>query len=246
MSFKIVTRTEIGLDPIVRSSSGSPRQALGFEPWATVHQTGVDVTYRNRTDVKAEIRKIEQWAAGQGKPNEYNYIIPIFDDEFIYEYAGGFQAAHSAGENGDSIGVLFLNGNNEPMTDTQVAKFRWLVHVLQTFALLSGNCTILPHYAMPGANTGCPKNIMGNRLTELRTPWTEPAPPPPPPPPPPIPIVSTVLQTVVQPGDGWWSLARRVYGNTEVSASARALEEANGSITLRPGEVIAVPGKAVR
>ena len=68
--------------------------------------------------------------------------------------------------------------------------------------------------------------------------------PPPPPTKPPV-VTPTVLQTVAISGDGWWSLARRVYGNTNVAAHAQALERANGGIALKPGTVISVPGRAV-
>lgn len=228
---------------------GSPRPKLGFEPWATIHQTGVGVEYGDPGDTPQEIQAIERWAASQNKPNEYNYVIGQDVDNLIYEYAGAYQAAHSGGENGQSVGILFLNGNSEKITDLQIQKFRWLIYVLKAFAVLSGNVIILPHNQMPGAATACPNNVLKTGdLALLRDPWKAPAPQPPtPPPPPPPPVVTpTVLQTVAIGGDGWWSIARRVYGNTDVAANAKALEQANGGITLKPGTVIAVPGRAVR
>jgi hypothetical protein len=247
MTFKMVGRAEIGLDPVVRDSKGNPRPSLGFEPWATVHQTGVNVIYKTR-DTAQSIRDIEKWAAGQGKPNEYNYVIDQKNDDLIYEYAGAYMAAHSAGENGESIGVLFLNGNSEPITDLQIRKFRFLIHALQVFAVLSGGVTILQHYQMPGANTSCAKNVIGNRLPELRVPWeVAPAPAPPPPPPPaPAPVPSDAgLVTVVRPGEGWWAIARRVYG-TNLTVNSARLQQANPTVkTLQPGNLVAVPGRAV-
>lgn len=246
--FRIRPRTDLGFDPVVRSSTGSPRPKLGFEPWITFHQTGVGHLYGDPGDSIQEIQAIERWAASQNKPNEYNYVIAQDEDQDVWEYAGPYQAAHSGGENSQSVGVLFLNGNTEHVTPLQIKKFRWLVYVLKTFAVVSGNVIILPHDQMPGAQTSCPDNVVPeSEHWRLREPWDPtPAPPPPPPPPPPPVVTPTVLQTVAIGGDGWWSIARRVYGNTNVKANADALAKANGNGTIKPGDIIAVPGKAVR
>ena len=245
MTFQVVSRTDIGLDPVVRSSTGSPRPKLGFEPWATIHYTGVDVTYATRSTPQ-QILNIEKWAASKDKPNEYNYVIGQENDDKVYEYAGPYQAAHSAGENSESIGILLLNGNREPVTDLQIEKFRWLVSVLQYFAVLSGTCQIVQHYQMPGASTSCAKSVVGNRLPEFRVPWSvTPPPPPPPPPPSPPPSTDVGLFTLALEGDGWWSIARRVYGNNGVAAAAAALQAANKGNPLHPGTRVEVPGRAV-
>jgi nucleoid-associated protein YgaU len=59
---------------------------------------------------------------------------------------------------------------------------------------------------------------------------------------PPTPAPATLL-TTVQPGDGWWSIARRVYG-TATPALVDVLATANGRRAIHPGQHITVPGRA--
>lgn len=98
--------------------------------------------------------------------------------------------------------------------------------------------------AHPGA-TGCPGDYLypavpdiGRRALQILD-AADAAPDAPTPTPP-----GAVLLTEVRPGDGWWSLARRCYGNN-LAANAKRLEDANPDVrTLRPGQLIAVPGRA--
>lgn len=244
--YRIVPRGDIGLDPVVRSSTGAPRPKLGLEPWITLHQPGTDVRYADRGDTAAEILAIESSVAKRKMPNMYNYVIHQDPDDLVHEYAGPHQGAHSGGENSQAVGVLFLNGNSERVTPLQIEKFRWLVWVLQVFTVVSKNVTILGHDDMPGASTACPWNVIPrSELWRLRLPW-EPAPPPPPPPPPaPVPVFSGLF-TYVKAGDGYWSIARRVYGTARLADDVAALQQANNNKPLKVGDRVAVPGRAVR
>lgn len=235
MSFQVVPRTEIGLSEQVLNSKGKPRPALANARYLTVHYTGVNVRYGDVGDTPAEIRAIERWAAGQAKPNEYNYVIGQDPDDLIYEYAGAYRAAHSAGENDEAVGVLILNGIREPITDLQIDKLRWLRDgVLVPFGVLRTQFEQLPHQRMPGAATACPGDLIMSRWPQLMAPWVEP-------------VAPTVLWTRVRHGDGYWSIARRVYGDSNVAENASALQAANGdSSVLRPNDLIPVPGLAVR
>lgn len=152
--FEIVPRTAVGLPAVVINSDGvTPRPPLHLEKWCTNHYTGNNIDYTN-ADVPAVIRQI-QAIFSKTKPFEYNYVIGQRDDPFIYEFAGGFQAAHSAGENLDSFGILFLNGTMDPLTVKQVRKYQWLRDVLIYVGGLRPDVIELPHKQMPGAATAC-------------------------------------------------------------------------------------------
>jgi len=124
-------------------------------------------------DVKKKIYlfNMQAYAQAAGKSYEYNFVI--FMDGQVWEYAGDYLAAHSAGENAVSYGVQFVNGQDDLCTDAQVEAFRWLrdVHLIGR-GRLSPTCLTVPHRDMPGANTSCPgdRAIMP-RLGELREPY---------------------------------------------------------------------------
>lgn len=179
MSYRIVKRTEIGLDPVVRSSNGSPRPAISKCRWLTVHYTGVNVKYGDVGDTPAEIRALENYAQSAGKPNEYNYVIGQDDDDLVYEYAGAFRAAHSEGENGMAVGVLMFNGIREAPTAKQIDKLRWLRDaVLVPMQVLQPSPITIQHNQMPGASTSCPGPLIIARWGEFLQPWFQPVPPP--------------------------------------------------------------------
>jgi hypothetical protein len=168
--YRIVPRTEIGLPAVVRSSNGTPRPPLDHEPIITVHYTGVSSRGYTGADVAAEVRRIQR-VFGSTKPFEYNYVIGQANDDAIYEFAGTYQAAHSAGENHQSFGVLFLNAVGEPFNCVQINKFRWLRDVLIWVGELAVNPQQLPHNEMHNARTACP-GVMGRRaMPELRKPF---------------------------------------------------------------------------
>lgn len=138
---------------------------------------------------KTYLHNMQRYAQSAGKSFEYNYLI--FMDGEVWEYAGDYLAAHSAGDNADSIGVQFVNGQDDPCTGEQIQAFRWLRDIhLKSRKRLTIDCATTPHREMPGAATSCPgdRAIMPY-LPQLRLPHN-PAPPPPVPVPvpPPLPV----------------------------------------------------------
>jgi len=214
--FQIIPRQTTGLPLVVRNSDGSIRPALSDEPFMTIHYTGVNVTYGDAGDTVNEILALQNYAVLAGKPFEYNYIIDQDDSDRIYEYAGTFRAAHSAGENDIAVGVLIFNGTAEPMTDKQVRKVQWLRAYLIETGILQASVDTRPHRQMPGANTACPGQLILNRWAEIVTPYhqtpVEPPPEPEPVPPPgDLEHLSYGLHYVVN-GDSPWSVSMLHYG----------------------------------
>jgi len=171
MAYRIVPRHQIGLPHRVTNTNGRPRPELHNEPIITVHYTGVSSRGYTHADVAAEVRRIQQ-AFSRTKPFEYNYVIGQTNDDAIYEFAGTYQAAHSAGENHMAFGVLFLNAVDEPFNCVQQAKFQWLRDVLIWVGELAPNPQQLPHNEMHGARTACP-GVFGRRaMNTLRLPYS--------------------------------------------------------------------------
>jgi N-acetyl-anhydromuramyl-L-alanine amidase AmpD len=121
-----------------------------------VHYTGVNRSYAS-ADLAKTVQSIHRWRA-----NEYNFVIHM--DGRIAEFAGAYQAAHCAGRNASSYGILFLNGNNDPCTDAQVASFRWLVDVLRWTQGVATGARIVQHGQV--AATACPGRVK-ERWSEL-------------------------------------------------------------------------------
>jgi hypothetical protein len=172
MTYRIVPRTSIGLPAIVTGSTGAPRPRVHNARWYTFHYTGNNVTYRGRDG--AEIVRQIQRVFEASKPFEYSYCIDQNDDDRIFEFAGKFAAAHSAGENFDSIGVLFINGVKEPLTPTQILKAQWLRDVLKVDGTLRAAVDQRPHRWMPGAATACPGDLIMPSLPQLVKPYEDP------------------------------------------------------------------------
>lgn len=169
--YEIVPRNQIGLPTIVTNSNGTVRAPLNNEPIITLHYTGVSSRGYAKADVKAEVLRIQKNFSAT-KPFEYNYVIGQTNDTFIYEFAGKFQAAHSAGNNADSFGILFLNAVNEPLNCVQINKYRWLRDVLKYVGLLQLNAQELPHNNMRGAKTLCPGTLVRRALPDLIKPFS--------------------------------------------------------------------------
>lgn len=178
MSYRIVQRAEYGLPSVVKSSDGSLRPALNNATYITAHYTGVSSSYAGK-DVATEILKIQNVFAAT-KPFEYNYVIGLPDDDNVYEYAGKFMAAHSAGENSVAYGVLFLVGVNDQITPKMIDKWKWLRDVLIAAGNLKANPDQRMHYQMPGAATACPGNSIKGNWPQFLPPWQAPITPPPP------------------------------------------------------------------
>lgn len=177
MTYRIVPRTEIGLSAVVTTSGGSPRPPIADCDWITAHYTGVNTVYNGR-DIPAQIRHI-QAIFSASKPFEYNYVIGQTDDNLIYEFAGKYRAAHSAGENTDAVGVLFLNGVNEPITDVQQDKWRFIRDTFIADGLLRPNPIQARHKDMPNAATSCAGKHVDAVWVDMQQPYhpqTEPEP----------------------------------------------------------------------
>jgi hypothetical protein len=171
-----LTRQDWGADPIVRGSSGAPRPALPRPVvWLTVHYTGntTPLYTADRAAVIAAQQGLERFAQSQGKPNEYNYSLYMAGGAgYVVDYADGYVAAHSAGENERSVGVLFWVGVGQAVPDAMVTAYRWLRDQLLTPAglVVPGSTSQTPHKQMPGAATPCPGPVM-DRWDDLLVPF---------------------------------------------------------------------------
>jgi N-acetyl-anhydromuramyl-L-alanine amidase AmpD len=154
----ITPRTDVGLPARVTNTNRiTARRALARNlGMIVVHYTGNARSYAT-ADLAKSVQSIHRWRA-----NEYNYVIHA--DGRIAEFAGAYQAAHCAGRNATSYGVLFLNGVDDPCTDAQVASFRWLVDVLKWTQAVAPGVRIAQHGQV--AATACPGPIKA-RWTEL-------------------------------------------------------------------------------
>lgn len=179
------SRDEVWPGQVPRSSNGAVRPLLRPQiPWLTVHYTGAGV-WLDPGDTAAEARAIQLNAVHEKKPWEYNYIID--GEGGVWEYAGGYQAAHSEGENADAIGVLLLVGLSdsanlrgfEKPTNEMVMAFREFRRILLTSGAISLSHEVRKHKDMPGAVTICPGPEVIARWSELTTPYIPPKPTPP-------------------------------------------------------------------
>lgn len=168
------------------NSNDMTRRLLApWRPYLTIHYTGGGM-WLDPGDTADELRQIQRYAQAAGKPWEYNYVID--GQGLVFEYAGDYQAAHSAGDNDVAIGVLLLVGfagtfpghvtyweePTEPMV-TAVRDLRgWLVSTNR----LAGGHLMVPHKGMPGAATICPGPSVMARWDDLDRPPT-PTPQPP-------------------------------------------------------------------
>lgn len=176
-----VPRSQIWPDQLPTSSTGTPRPLLDPDrPYLTVHYTGAGL-WLDPDDTPTELRAIQNYAQAAGKPWEYNYVID--GQGLVFEYAGGYRAAHWAdhrttpptGMNQYAIGVLLLVGladaahlqGFEKPTDEMVQAFRELRARLTATGALAVDHQVLPHRLMPGANTLCPGPEVIKRWAEL-------------------------------------------------------------------------------
>jgi hypothetical protein len=85
--------------------------------------------------------------------------------------------------------------------------------------------------------------LIARRIEEIELEENPPEPPPPPPPPPPSPITAGIF-TIALPGESYWTIARRTYGEATTTIVA-ALQEANDHKPLRSGDQVVLAGKVV-
>ncbi len=151
MTNTIIPRTQLGLPARVTNINRiTPRPLLQRNlGLVLVHYTGVNRSYAT-ADLAKTIQSIHRW-----KANEYNYVIHM--DGRVAEFAGAYRAAHCAGRNDSSYGILFLNGNSDPCTDAQVASYRWLIGCLKWTQAISNQAWQVQHGQV--AATACPGRI---------------------------------------------------------------------------------------
>jgi hypothetical protein len=220
-NYRVVPRTEIGLPAVVTSSGGSPRPKVHAPAKFVIHHyTGVNVNFKDVGDTAAEIRGIQAYAARVGKPFEYNYVNHGDPDDLVFEYAGPYRAAHSAGENSIGLGVLHLLGTQEVMDIWMADKAKWLNHVFRVYGMIDARTVQVAHGDAPGASTACPGPHVRFWLPEFGKVWVPPpseaVPPPKPEPKPPVPVdppdSSNVGHYLVHDGITPWSISAEVYG----------------------------------
>lgn len=171
-----LSRTDWGADPVVRSTDGSRRPPVVTPAqWLTLHYTGnpTPLSTRDRAAVIKAQQSLEAYAAGAGKPNEYNYCLYVAAGVgYIVEYAGAYVAAHSAGENDRALGVLFYVAVDQSVSDQMVRAYQWLRdEKLRPAGQVSVTTPQTPHMDMPGAATPCPGPVM-DRWADLMKPYT--------------------------------------------------------------------------
>lgn len=169
----LIPRAASGLDPIVYSNNGRDRRPLlRSSRYVAYHYTGVNRSYRD-TDASAHVRHLNQIFATT-KRNEYNYVIPQNDDRAVIEFAGKYEGAHVRGSNGVSIGIYFLNGIRDPLTDSQIRRAQWIRDVLIADGTLRPQPEQRPHRLMPNAATSCPGDLILSRMAEIVRPFPTP------------------------------------------------------------------------
>jgi hypothetical protein len=191
---------------------------LPDRPYLTAHYTGVDVNYADPNDTPGEMKSVQAWAASaaKGTPWEYNWVLD--SQGFVWTYAGEYTAAHSAGENSLAHGVLLLLGNKDDPPPVMIDAFRKLRYELQRDHMIALNHQVRQHGQMPGANTGCPGELVKAKWNSFLVPWTE-APPPPPPPSPNDYIISLdpFGTFVISEQYRWpYGMAKYLYGNGDL------------------------------
>lgn len=165
----ITSRATLWPGQSVLTSSGSPRARLpkGLGLFA-VHYVGVDRQYMRETTSVPGMLGIQTYAAGAGKPWEYNWMIG--HDRRIQEYAGVYMAAHASGNNGSSHGCLLLLGKDETPNDNMIAALLELRRHLVDEGELAADHEVRPHFKMPGASTQCPGDAILSRWHEIDVP----------------------------------------------------------------------------
>lgn len=163
MAPTIVPRTSIGLKQKVTTFNRvTARPLLRQNLNLTVaHYTGTKRKFVGANYAK-DIRAIDRWKAG-----EYNYVIPKTAEPLVVELAGPYQAAHAKGFNDRSVGILFLNGIDDPVTDAQVEAYRWLIGMLKWVGQLEPGAWQVQHGQI--AATECPGPVKA-RWAELTAP----------------------------------------------------------------------------
>jgi hypothetical protein len=178
--------------PGVQPPVGLTRHYRGA-PW---HRSNGDRRWPDDVDAGTYMLEMQTRAQAAGKSFEYNWIIyPRVDGPpEVWEYAGEYRAAHSAGENSTWMGVQFANGVDnhpsyqwydpsapttwQPITQQQITAYQWLrdVHLPSLNLSPGSGLAEREHRHMPGARTVCPGDAIIGADSELDVPY-QPEPP---------------------------------------------------------------------
>lgn len=211
-----VPRSEVFGTKLPVNNDGSPRPLLApNRPYYTIHYTGANAVFADFDDSAAEIRGIETYASSSVKRTPWEYNWPIDTQGRVWTYAGEYQAAHSAGENSLSHGVILLLGNGEAPTDAMIDATRRLRHELVQENYLAPDHQMLQHRQMPGASTSCPGDKVIARWNEFTAPYIpNPAPPPEPPNPGAILELHSFGKFQISTSQRWpYAVSQYLYGN---------------------------------
>lgn len=177
MALPVVNPRAVAGLPTPHNSDGSPRPMLAPNlSVMTVHYTGTLHQYAG--DDTGALMRLLNTIYADVKPFEYNWVVD--QQGAIWEYAGDYQAAHSAGENSTAIGVLSLVGVGEIPTDGLIVGLQYLRANLILRGRLTAACRTVPHHDMPGAATACPGALIDVRFGDILKPFEFDPPPPPP------------------------------------------------------------------
>lgn len=185
----LIPRSTIWPGQLPLNKDGTRRPLLAPDrPYLTVHYTGAG-SWLDPDDTPTELRSIQLYAQGAGKPWEYNYVID--GQGLVFEYAGDYRAAHYAdhttvpavGKNDIAIGVLLLVGFVPPSsagvleqpTIPMIVAFRDLRAWLVATGRLADPHELRGHRQMTGAPTACPGDAVMAKWDQ----FAAPVPPPP-------------------------------------------------------------------
>jgi hypothetical protein len=150
---------DFGGPGVVWGSNRQPRPALRV-PLSTfaVHYGGAGTSWLDFGDSAKELRGVEvNHARPNGKPNEYNSASDSAAE--TWEYAGPFQAAHSAGNNGTTWGHLAMYGLEVLSEADAVGLIRGIRRARAQCVRagwLTTNHAVKGHGELPKARTACP------------------------------------------------------------------------------------------
>jgi len=247
-------RADMGWPATVYNTDGkTPRPKLGTPArWKTVHYTGANVNYEDQGDFVKECQDLERYAVSAGKSNEYNWIVGADGPSkaCIATYAGDYVAAHSSGENSTAIGILFMNGVGQRVTDAEVTAFQWLVWDLRNRARVDASTLTTPHKDMPGAATPCPGEEVLRRWDALLAPYS-PTPSPLPPEPPPSVDMAQTVRSVLNEGAASGSGGNPAFAgawaesNHDLCGNVQVMGNRLTSVELKLDQVLAILSRIV-
>lgn len=163
--------------------TSTPARGASFN-WARIRglvahypAAGRDIGVLSMEQEASRLRGWRNYHVGGRGWADIGYNYGIGQSGRIYSLRGNRAGAHATGHNSTTVGVLFIVGDNEPLTDAAKASFRALRAHLRKKGAGAG---VWGHQQMRGASTRCPgPYIMGSiRAGELTKGSTTPKPTP--------------------------------------------------------------------